>query len=186
MFCWEARAAMDRTEAGWIAGNEIRRLQSHLERCPACQGDRSRRERLSSLVREAGKHETPLVPDGFEMAVLRAARARRRELSPSRPALARLAPLPALSALALVLATAALALLGGAPSKEASAPAFMAASQLEATDVFDRDDRLASPAEIPFVVREDLVGDRRGHIPVTTYVIEPPPALPAAVVRASL
>jgi hypothetical protein len=48
------------------------------------------------------------------------------------------------------------------------------------------DDRLAAPDDIPFVVLEDLVGERRGRIPETTYVMEPPPARPAAVVRASL
>ncbi|MGH9867748.1 MAG: hypothetical protein ACREAA_06240 [Candidatus Polarisedimenticolia bacterium] len=186
MFCWEARAALDRTEAGWVAGSELRRLQAHLDRCPDCHENRSRRERLTTLVRDAGRIEPPLVPDGFEMTVLRAARARRRELAPSSPAMPRLAPLPAAAALVVVLASAVLAMLGGAPSGAGPQQASLGASPSEMDDSFELDDRLAAPAEIPFVVRQDLVGDRRGRIPMTSYVMEPPPAQPATIMRASL
>jgi hypothetical protein len=79
----------------------------------------------------------------------------------------------------VVAAATTLALLGGAPPRDAG-PAVTAEFQE------DLNDGVAPPAEIPFTIREDLVGEHRGTIPLTTYVLEPAPADEAPVVRASL
>ncbi|MFQ5701798.1 MAG: hypothetical protein ACE5HU_08145 [Acidobacteriota bacterium] len=45
-------------------------------------------------------------------------------------------------------------------------------------------DAILPPREIPFTIREDLVGIRHGRIPAVTYVLDPPPT-ESAVMRAS-
>jgi hypothetical protein len=49
------------------------------------------------------------------------------------------------------------------------------AAASETTAANDLNDRIVAPQEVPFVVHEDLVGARRGRIPLTTYVLEPAP-----------
>jgi hypothetical protein len=191
MFCWEARASLDRQEAGWLAAGEARRLQAHLTGCAACSGERRRRDELVALVREAGRAGPSMAPQGFEASVLRAVRARSASAPATpRPAF-RLSPFPVAAAAAVVLAALALSLLGGpAPGRpERALPAVASADTDDllsgASLADDVDDRIVPPREIPFTIREDLVGTRRGRIPMTTYVMEPPPA-DAVVVRASL
>jgi hypothetical protein len=177
MFCWEARQAMDRGDAGWIVSGERRRLHEHFGRCAACREERARRDRLTGLVREAGRVASPAAPDGFEMAVLRAARAR-AAARPAPAAGAWLRPLPAAAALLVVVAATTLALVGGAPRGAGTA--------VTAEFQEDLNDGIAPPAQIPFTIQEDLVGEHRGTIPLTTYVLEPAPAERAPVMRASL
>lgn len=199
MFCWEARAALDRQEAGWLAAGEARRLLSHLAGCAACSGERRRREDLVSLLRETGRIEPLTAPAGFEAAVLRAARARgRAQERPIPRSLRRLAPFPVAAAAAVVMTALMLSVLRGpvprpdpatsnpAVAQDLSAEASVGEDFVSSSSLLDDgDDRIAPPREIPFTIREDLVGSRRGRIPMTTYVLEPPPAQ-AAVVRASL
>jgi anti-sigma factor RsiW len=197
MFCWEARAALDRQEVGWLAGAEARRLQAHIEACAGCRTEHDRRGRLASLVSDAGRVESPVAPQGFEAAVMRAARARAAERPRGRKVHAAwLAPLPVAAAASVVVAGLLLALLRGPAAErplvqlrpgeaQTSGPVETGDDSLAASLADDVDDQIAPPREIPFTVREDLVGDRRGRIPMTTYVLEPPP-VEGAVVRASL
>jgi hypothetical protein len=81
-------------------------------------------------------------------------------------------------------ASGALALLlGGQPVPRAGVPADSVADT--ATPMESDDDLVTAPREIPFTVEMDLVGERRGTIPLTTYVLEPAPRQ-TAVLRASL
>jgi len=198
MFCWEVRAALDRQEVGWLASGEARRLQAHIEACATCRATRDRRLDLTALVRDAGRLEDPVAPAGFEAAVMRAARARGKAARPAPQSLPAAWPSPLrIAAASLVVAAAlALALLNGPAAGRPSAPSLVSGARpapaigagddaLAASLADDVDDQIAPPREIPFTVREDLVGYRQGRIPMTTYVLEPPPT-EAVVVRASL
>jgi hypothetical protein len=193
MFCWEARASLDRQEAGWLAAGEARRLQAHLTICAVCSADRRRREDLVALVRESGRAVALAAPDGFEASVLRAARARAAASAPvaAPRALPWLAPFPVAAAAAVVMAALMLSVLRApAPENRQASPPALASTDADdmmsaLSPIDDGDDRIAPPREIPFTIRQDLVGTRRGRIPSTTYVLEPPPA-ETMVVRASL
>jgi len=196
MFCWEVRAALDRQEVGWLASGEARRLQAHIETCAACRATRDHRLDLTALVRDAGRLEPPVVPAGFEAAVMRAARAASRRPAPQRLPAAWPSPLRVAAASLVVAAALALALLHGPAAVPPVSPSLVSGARpagasepgddaLAASLADDVDDQIAPPREIPFTVREDLVGYRRGRIPATTYVLEPPPT-EAVVVRASL
>jgi len=203
MYCWQARQQF----ADWIdqgaAPPRARRVGAHLASCASC---RLEVERLSDVARLVGESAWPRradapeaesrgiwAPAELERRLLREIRARAASARPQpRPRL--LFTAPAAAAVLLMLgASAAAHYLSGSSSLSVSRPD--SATVSNPTDL-----RLASDArrppqddlrddlavrEVPFTVQEDLVGARRGRIPLTTYVLEPAPE-PARVLRASL
>jgi len=150
---------------------------------------------------------------GFEQRVLAAARARRasgaaddtvpRFRPPARAnryALRRPTPLQAAAALAIMVLAGVLAVFYGGFDPESPAVArhetgtwdedlLESDGRLSAYDdaagfAGDDRDRLVPVREVPFSLRQDLVGVRSGRIPATTYVLEPAPD-DSAVMRAS-
>lgn len=146
-----------------------------------------RLEGVARLVADAAPRMR-VDPDQFDERVMREIRARRS--APSRQPLLfpqpdALRPLALAAAVALMVVAGALSLMLGVPSSPSPAvPATQASFQTDdAADPLE--DAVSLPREVPFMVEGDLVGARRGTIPLTTYVLEPPPEQ-AAVVRASL
>jgi len=145
--------------------------------------------RVSEMVAEAARIPGPVLrpseSEAFEASVLRAARSSddRKRLEP-RSGWLGTASIAAAASLMLVVAMAAL-LMGapGAPGAASIAAAGVAGGSSGPAPV--EEDPLVGPREVPFTYVEDLVGARRGRIPLTTYVLEPAPD-EKPVVRASL
>ncbi|HEY3176166.1 MAG TPA: hypothetical protein VGK94_10470 [Candidatus Polarisedimenticolia bacterium] len=168
-------------------------LRDHLAACSGCLEERDRLERLATLL----ALEAPrLHVDGgiFEARLMREIRSR-TDLRPARrdrptllAAWSSLKPASLGAALCLMAAAGALALvLQGQPVPSTSVPAGATVGASSQADVDDDDggDLVTPPREIPFTVERDLVGARRGTIPLTTYVLEPAPDQ-TPVMRASL
>ncbi|HKY32771.1 MAG TPA: hypothetical protein VJV23_09565 [Candidatus Polarisedimenticolia bacterium] len=190
MFCWQARRRLGAMEKGAEVspGADLRR---HLQRCQACRVESAALAAAVRLLEEAASAaDQTLRLDEFEDRVLRAARARAGGEA-SRPAggwrLPAWGPVPLAAALGLAMLASTVMLSRFVPAARPADPAPAAAASLEVEGI-DLADRLAPPREIPFTLHEDLIGDRHGRIPVTTYVLEPPPAEEQEdrVVRASL
>lgn len=193
MFCWQVRWHMSDLIEGDLSGAPAPRLRSHLEGCESCRVQLGEMERVASLVKECGSD--PLSPGsireaavGFEDRVLRELRARslgahRAQADPR----FLMAPVPlgiAIVSLAVVLVLGLY--FGGLVATDGFGPKLVASGPdtetrtPAASAAFDE-------ADIPFLVRQDLVGPRRGRIPTVTYVLEPAPEEPdeEAVLRAS-
>lgn len=184
MFCWQARKGFADRIDGVLDGD----LQRHLDACPACRADLEGLGRAALIVSES-KRVPPIETLSFEDRVLREGRARlaaARISVPTRVSLLRPVPLGA-AVLFLMAAGSAAYFLDGASARLATVPA-ASVTAVGDTASTDLEDRLVAPPDVPFVVHEDLVGARRGRIPLTTYVLEPAPDEKAGtpVLRASL
>jgi hypothetical protein len=196
MFCWQARRWIARLAGAPVAssGSPDRKvLEDHIASCARCRARSDRLGRLSFLMAQSAPR---LHLDGklFEDRLMREIRTRAAH-SRLRPAgrpdpVVSFTPWPGLRPAALVVAVSLMAasgalalLLGGQPMPREAIPTDSVAQT--ATQMESGDDLVAAPREIPFTVEMDLVGERRGTIPLTTYVLEPAPR-PAAVMRASL
>ncbi len=187
MFCWQARRRLaDLIEHGASPGDAVAR---HIARCAACRADRDAMASIADLVRLA----SPAIPEGGpgdEEFVHRVSILARRRAAEARPAIrTRPSLIPAAAAISILLLATVLAFFYGGRPDPATGPTL--ASGLPAPDRsdatrpdFESVDMLRPPREIHFSVRQDLVGVRTGRIPMTTYVLEPPPR-ESAVVRAS-
>ena len=194
MFCWQARTGFADLIAGTPADPpaELRTLEQHLQGCASCRAEVDSLRRVSLLVAETAISGAPAHPDTDEFAnrILREGRARAASIQ-SRPipnAMFHMRrPLPLAAALCLMVAAVTLTHFTGGVALEGRVPAAVAAASApiinDGNDAIE--DGVVPPREIPFVVREDLVGARRGSIPLTTYVLEPAP-VEKPVMRASL
>jgi len=196
MFCWQARLRfsemVEPALAPRAASDRSGRLFRHLTSCPACRQELEGQRRVAALVAESAQTfssaASPLSRDVFADQVLCAARARKASVERFAPP----RPLPLAAALVLMVGAVALAHIAGGgqvgtPVSPASNQVLQSAAATAAThgagDALD--DGVVPPREIPFVVQKDLVGARRGSIPLTTYVLEPAPDV-KPVMRASL
>lgn len=194
MFCWQVRRRMSDIIEG-DPGTPGPRLGRHLESCERCRTRLEEFRSVASLVKECG--EDPFAPvslaeaaDGFEDRVVRRLRARSIEAAraqASSPLL--MAPVPlgmAIVSLAVVLLLALY--FGGLITTNDFGPTLVADADESATPpAVATGPESVEPNDIPFLVRQDLVGPRRGRIPTVTYVLEPAPEDPdeEAVLRAS-
>ena len=184
MLCLMARRYLA-ADNGWSshtgpAGAALRRaLARHLAACAACRAEQETLGQLVTLLAEAA----PLIRlDGGQFAdrLMATIGARRRASAeePSRGpdpfAWSGFRPASALPALCLMLAAGVMALYLSGQAIPGSATR-LAATASPVTQVDDYHDSLKPPREVPFSVEEDLVGTRRGTIPLTTYVLEPAP-----------
>ena len=197
MFCWQARRGFVEKLEG-ITGGAGSPLERHLSGCAGCCAELEGLRQLRTILSESARssaiftgativtNATDATP--FEERVLRLARSRaarsqgdaahgaydgRRSWLVSLPG--PLAALPVAAAFSLMVGAVLLShfLGGGVPAGSPTPAAAAATSQTAAAN--DLDDRIVAPQEVPFVVQEDLVGARRGRIPLTTYVLEPAP-----------
>lgn len=193
MRCWTARRRLADLLEGTLAESARASLDLHLAACADCRGERVRQEGVVHLLREAARSERPAVDAGaLERRVMASVRTERpsQRHATGLEAFLRPAPLAAALVVMVVGGLTGLYLSGGGAGPGAGA-AGIATGPSE--DAWDRPaDRPADPVEtdvtaldeVVFRVRQDLVGHRRGRIPLTAYVLEPAPDEPA-VVRAS-
>ena len=192
MFCWQVRRALaDQTH--------LRRTDSvrrHLESCPSCRTESEEQARIAGLVAESGRlpasFESRSAAVPFEQRVMAGLRERLEGLSapPVRDPLgvteARVPVHWAAAAALMILVTVMVIFLGDQGSSgslsTAGTPGIVADSRF--TDNDHLTDTVMPPPEIPFALRQDLVGVRTGRMPVTTYVLEPAPE-EGSVMRAS-
>jgi hypothetical protein len=154
-----------------------------------CSDELDRLERLSRLVAEAAPR-LRVDADLFETQLMREIQTRARGASARPRPVVTFAPWPGLGPASLAAALLVMAvcgvlavLVGGQPVPRGGPAGVAAVTESRNTDEYE--DAVTSPREIPFTVETDLVGARRGTIPLTTYVLEPPPEQ-STVVRASL
>ena len=171
MLCVMARrylAAGDDPGAGALA--------RHLASCPGC---RSERDRLRELLTMLSVAAPPLRVDEtqFTDRLMSTIRARERAAVPQPASFgwALLRPITVLPALCLMLAAGFTALYLSGDVSPVPSERMAANASLQDAPVDEYQDTLRPPREIPFTVDQDLVGTRRGSIPLTTYVLEPAP-----------
>lgn len=193
MRCWGARGVLADLIEGSPSGARSRRAKQHVDSCPACRAMHDDLLRMSILAREAGQDLTSgaMVAAGFEERLMREIRSRSDggSLRAAAPLLRK--PLPLGAAIILMSASVLLALyFSGYVATDGFTPRLVAggAGELVSSETADAGVRgdldTLMPREVPFTLRQDLVGSRRGRIPLTSYVLEPAPE-ESAVVRAS-
>ena len=193
MFCWQVRRRYaDLMESGHDPS--LSGARAHVDACQDCRDELQALSGVAEIVgaeARAWPGTTPLTdPVAFERAVFSRARATQRDgsqgpasrIEPSIPRWRGLVPTIASAAAIMTLAVAT-SLFVGTPAPEGILPTHVAVEDWP--DQEQASDLLAPPREIPFMIREDLVGARTGTIPATTYVLEPAP-VENAVMRASL
>lgn len=162
-----------------------RALVRHLASCPGC---RSEQERLGHLLTLLASAAPPLQLGGdqFSVRLMATIQARQKaeRLSPEPFAWTGFRPAAVLPALCLMLVAGFMALYLSGQAIPGTRTQLATSSVTQVTYVDDYQDSLKLPREIPFSVEEDLVGTRRGTIPLTTYVLEPAPT-EAPIVLAS-
>jgi len=200
MYCWQARTQFaDRIDRPALSSAAQSRLDRHLAACGSCRAEVEALRGVRSLLADAASAEIAALSRSrparlddalFEQMILRKARARQAPPGPQLPSFAR--PIPLGAALSLMIAAVALAhfLVGAdvAVQGSQSAPALAASSSHDRPQGLNDeglDDSVVPPREVPFVLQQDLVGARRGSIPLTTYVLEPAPR-EKPILRASL
>ncbi len=191
--------------SGQLAAGSRQRVTQHIASCERCA---ARVDQLQSVIGILGDAACVAVPDrlqprlaAFEQRVLAIGRERGRlsrgEVSPAASMWSR--PVPAAAALGagLILAAGIIGIsISGWPGNDPGGglPASQTASLSQEAILFPESillddesgpaDWIRSPEEIPVVVYEDLVGERRARIPAVTYVMEPAPGN-EGIVRAS-
>jgi len=193
MRCMMARRSLAAGEdrlSGPRATARQRRLARHLVSCERCRSEQARLDRLRGLLVEAAP-SVRMDADLFASRLMTAIQERRkgpaaapavpgRRIVPSppaweSPAWAGFRPLAFVPALCLMLAAGLVSFyLTGQPIPEETNQMAAAVPTLSA-NVGEYQDALKPPREVPFSVEQDLVGRRRGTIPLTTYVLEPAP-----------
>lgn len=153
-----------------------RALGSHLATCPGCRSEQVRLGRLLTLLADATP-SSRLEGDQFMDRLMATIQTRQKaeRLSPEPHAWTGFRPAAVFPALCLMLAAGVTALYLSGQVIPGPTTRLAASSVTSVTDVYDSQDSLKPPREIPFSVEEDLVGTRRGTIPLTTYVLEPAP-----------
>ena len=175
------------------------RLAHHLSSCDGCRAEQERVGSLLTLLASAAPSFAPQ-PDQFTDKLMAAIQERKRGVAhaPSsgtpRPiaawpvvepfAWAGFRPAAVLPALCLMLAAGVMALYLSGQTGAGLTPRLVASAAGSSGSADDYQDSLKPPREVSFSVEEDLVGMRRGTIPLTTYVLEPAPK-DAPVVLAS-
>lgn len=194
MFCWQVRRRFaDMMEAG--DDPRLTGAQAHVDACQDCRHELQALSGVAEIVgaeARAWPGSTPLTdPVAFEHAVFSRARATQRDGAQGPALLSRIEPpiprwrglVPTIASAAAIMALAVAASLFVGTSPEGILPTHVALEDWPEQE--QASDQLAPPREIPFTIREDLVGARTGTIPATTYVLEPAP-VEKAVMRASL
>jgi len=210
MSCRQVRKNLVDLVDGVLAADGRDRMEEHLRACVPCAAERDATSRVASMLAAAGAVASgPAVTGpGFEQRVLASVRARGNAPAPADgilvrfpqrwqlPVIRRPAPLQAAAAAAImVLAGVVAVLYGGFTASRDAGPAIASyAPDREAGSWDDADvdaayemsdlDLVMPAREVPFSLRQDLVGVRSGRIPATTYVLEPAPD-ESAVMRAS-
>lgn len=195
---------------GGLSRENRDRIEAHLSLCVPCSEERDAMSGVASIIAAAGA----IVPGpavtgpAFEHRVLASLRDRqsgapehgslasfRPPVWPGFPVFRRPAPLQAAAAAVILVLAGVVALLYGGftASRDASQPPMISRNDAGLWDdearnadfAGDEDlDMLVPVREVPFSLRQDLVGVRSGMIPATTYVLEPAPD-DSAVMRAS-
>ena len=174
-------------------------LAHHLSSCAGCRAEQERVERLLTLLASAAPSFAP-PSDQFTDRLMAAIEQRKRSAAraPStgspRPvavwpvvepfAWTGFRPAAVLPALCLMLAAGVMALYLSGQASIGLTPRLAVSTAGSVGSADDYQDSLKPPREVSFSVEEDLVGMRRGTIPLTTYVLEPAPK-DAPVVLAS-
>lgn len=180
MLCFMARRYL-------AAGERQPALALHLASCAGCRAEERRVGQLLTLLAEPAP-PMRLQSDHFTQRVMVAIQ--KQKSSPASFTWAALRPAAgfrlsmALPALCLMLAAGAMALLLSGQAVPVGETRLAGSSTTTLTAGDEYQDSLRPPREVPFSVEEDLVGRRRGTIPLTTYVLEPAPK-DAPVVLAS-
>ncbi len=205
MFCFVARRRFADDLEGTLRGRRREDLARHLGSCASCRGERASQARIAQILGDesragAGVGSNPRLAIGFEERLMREIRSRAAgadrpsvEGRQGRQAWTReaLSPTPLAAALTIMAAAGLAALyLGGYVATEGFTPRIVSSAPAGApwadgSDAEPGGDRLAlsrtgqgdelTPREVPFRIRQDLLGQRRGKIPLTTYVLEPAP-----------
>lgn len=151
-------------------------LARHLASCPGCRSEQERLGRLLTLLANAAP---PIRLEGDQFSIRLMATIRERQsaqrLRPEPFAWRGLRPATVLPALCLMLVAGVMALYLSGQVIPGPAARLASSSVTQVTSVDDYQDSLKPSREIPFSVEVDLVGTRRGTIPLTTYVLEPAP-----------
>ncbi len=195
MRCWRVRWSMSDLIEDTLSEPMLRQVRKHLDSCVRCREQIDSLTSVASLVKDSGQNfarpiEDPDGPSAFEDRLMRAiwSRALKVPVRDRNPLQNLRRPVP-LGAAVIVLAAILLLgfYFGGMVVTDGFAP------RLTVTDRQDPTSKppeltagleVTDPPEVPFLLRQDLVGTRRGRIPLTTYVLEPAPE-DDAVLRAS-
>jgi len=212
MFCFVARRRFADDIEGTLRGRRRDDLARHLDSCASCRRERASHARIAQMLGDesragAGMGSNPRLAIGFEDRLMREIRSRAGGADRAAPherhrlhwTSGALSPTPMAAALTMMAAAGLAALyLGGYVATEGFTPRLVQSAPAGATPTLvddqagggavavsraGQDDELIS-REVPFSIRQDLLGQRRGRIPLTTYVLEPAPD-ESAVVRAS-
>lgn len=195
---------------GGLSRENRDQIEAHLRLCVPCAEEREAMSGIASIIAAAGSVApgTAVTGPAFEHRVLASLRDRqsgapaqgslvsfRPPVWPGFPVFRRPAPLQAAAAAVIMVLAGVVAVLYGGFSalRDATQPPMISRSDTGLWDDETRNadfagyedlDMLVPAREVPFSLRQDLVGVRSGMIPATTYVLEPAPD-ESAVMRAS-
>jgi hypothetical protein len=198
MFCFAARRRFADDIEGTLRGRRLEDLARHLGSCASCRDERASQARIAQILGDesragTGVSSNPRLAIGFEDRLMHEIRSRAagddRSSAEGQQVWSReaLSPTPLAAALTIMAAAGLAALyLGGHIATKGFTPMLVSsapAGDRVAVSRTGQGDEL-TPREIPFRIRQDLLGQRHGRIPLTTYVLEPAPD-ESSVVQAS-